>query len=59
MELMEVEDTYAVIPVQLVDCPLEVKIMRTFFDSVSTINLICSGWAEAAGLQGVPVTKNV
>ena len=57
--LLEVKETYAMIPVQLVDVPLDIKTLVAFFDSGSNISIIWTGWAEKAGLEGVPVTRKV
>ena len=39
-ELQEVDNSFAMIPVQLVDCKLEIKTLIVFFDSGSNINIV-------------------
>ena len=47
------------IPVQLVDCKLDIKTLIAFFDSGSNINMVRDRWVEAARLEGVPIEKVV
>ena len=50
---------FALIPVQRVEVPLSIGYLVAFFDLGSNINIVRTGWAEAAGLQGIPVTRTV
>ena len=59
LEVEEVEGVHAIIPVQRVDVNLEVKSIVAFFDSGSNINIVRTGWAKSAGLQGFPVVRMV
>ena len=53
-ELQEVDEIYAMVPIQLVYCKAKEKTLIAFFNGGSNINIVHDAWAEIAGLEGIP-----
>ena len=61
-EVREADQSYTLIPVQRVNTPLQNKgfmSIVTFFYAGSNISIVQTGWAERAGLKGLPISRQV